>query len=158
MSYVQQYTKIIKMPTLKTYFSEILSKLKPTRSQITSALYILNWKSSYDVTLFMCQSRSTIFPRILIFVIFRLRDMQEYIFMFSIALEWIVNSICDHPIDAVKFSNTIQLSPRQAISVKFIVRNIWVSHIVYKQVHSVQEYSIPSGLSTAGQISDALRQ
>jgi hypothetical protein len=36
----------------------------------------------------MCQSRSTIFRRILIFVIFRLRDMQEYIFMFSIALEW----------------------------------------------------------------------
>jgi hypothetical protein len=30
---------------------------------------------------------------ILIFVIFRPRDMQEYIFMFSIALEWIVNSI-----------------------------------------------------------------
>jgi hypothetical protein len=56
----------------------------------------------------------TIFPGILIFVIFRPRDMKEYIFMFSIALEWIVNSICDHqiPIDAVKFSNTIQLSPK----------------------------------------------
>jgi hypothetical protein len=63
-----------------------------------SDLYILNWKSSYDVTLFMCQSRSTIFPGILIFVIFRPRDMQEYIFMFSIALEWTVNSICDHQI------------------------------------------------------------
>jgi hypothetical protein len=70
---------------------KILSKLKRTRSQITSDLYILNWKSSYDVTMFMCQSRSTIFPRIFIFVIFRPRDMQEYIFMFSIALEWIVN-------------------------------------------------------------------
>jgi hypothetical protein len=46
----------------------------------------------------MCQSRSTIFPGIVIFVIFRLRDMQEYIFMFSIALEWTVNSICDHQI------------------------------------------------------------
>ena len=84
MSYVQQFTNIIKMPTLKTYFSEILSKLKRTRSQITSDLYILNWRSSYDVTLFMCQSRSTIFPGILIFVIFRPMDMQEYIFMFSI--------------------------------------------------------------------------
>jgi hypothetical protein len=40
-------------------------------------------KSSYNVTLFMCQSRSTIFPRILIFVIIRPRDMQEYIFMSS---------------------------------------------------------------------------
>jgi hypothetical protein len=36
----------------------------------------------------MCQSRSTIFRGILIFVIFRPRDMQEYNFMFSIALEW----------------------------------------------------------------------
>jgi hypothetical protein len=31
---------------------------------------------------------STKFNRILIYVIFRPRDMQEYIFMFSIALEW----------------------------------------------------------------------
>jgi hypothetical protein len=43
---------------------------------------------SYDVTLFMCQSRSTIFRGILNFVIFRPRDMQEYFFIFSIALEW----------------------------------------------------------------------
>jgi hypothetical protein len=43
----------------------------------------------YDVTLFMCQSRSTIFPGILIFVIFLPRDMTEYIFMFRIALECI---------------------------------------------------------------------
>jgi len=28
MSHLQQYTKIIQMPTLQTYFSEILSKLK----------------------------------------------------------------------------------------------------------------------------------
>ena len=83
--------KIIKMPPLKTYFSYILSKLKRTRSQITPDLYILNWKSSYDVTVFRCQSRSTIFPAILIFVIFTPRDMQEYIFMFSIVLEWTVN-------------------------------------------------------------------
>ena len=48
--------------------------------------------------LFTCQSRSTIFPGILIFVIFRTRDMHEYIFMLSIALEWTVNSICDHQI------------------------------------------------------------
>jgi hypothetical protein len=45
-----------------------------------------------------CQSRSTIFPGILTFVIFRPRDMQEYIFMFSIALEWTVNLICDNQI------------------------------------------------------------
>ena len=32
------------------------------------------------------------------FLIFRPRDMQEYIFMFSIALEWTVNSICDNQI------------------------------------------------------------
>jgi hypothetical protein len=49
MSYLQQYTKIIKMLTLKTYFSYIWSKLKRTRSQITSNLYVSNWKSSYDV-------------------------------------------------------------------------------------------------------------
>jgi trehalose-6-phosphate synthase len=33
-----------------------------------------------------------------IFFIYRPRDMQEYIFMFSIALVWTVNSICDHQI------------------------------------------------------------
>jgi hypothetical protein len=37
----------------------------------------------------------------------------------------------------------------QVVSVKFIVGNIWISHIVYKQVHSALEYIIPSGLSTA---------
>ena len=109
MSYVQQYTKITKMPTLKTYFSQILSKLKRTRSQITSDLYILHWKSSYDVMLFMCQSRSTIFRGI---VILSPRDMQEYIFMFSIASASTVNSTIKSPIDAVKFSNTMQLSPK----------------------------------------------
>jgi hypothetical protein len=34
----------------------------------------------------MCQSRSTIFPGILFFVLFKPRDMQEYIFMLNIAL------------------------------------------------------------------------
>jgi hypothetical protein len=97
MSYIQQCTKLIIIPTLKVNFSYILSKLKRTRSQTTSDLYILNWKSSCDVTLFMCQSRSTIFRGILICVIFRPRD----------------------------------------------------SHIVYKQVYSAYEYSIPSGMSTA---------
>jgi hypothetical protein len=43
---------------------------------ITADLYILNWKSSYDVTLFMRQSRSTLFPGILMLVIFRPRDMR----------------------------------------------------------------------------------
>ena len=98
---LQQCTNIIKMPTLKTYFSYILSNLMRTRSQITSDVYIrvttklpnseqsnkgkvkthkyinrqnqsttgklwklcytLNWKSSYDVMLFMCQSRQQYF-------------------------------------------------------------------------------------------------
>ena len=53
---------------------------------------------SHDVMLFIGQSRHTTFRGILIYVIFLPRDMQEYIFMFSIALEWIVNSICDHQI------------------------------------------------------------
>ena len=60
MSYLQQYTHIIKMLTLKTYFSWIWSKLKRTRSQITSYIYVSNWKSSYDsndVMLVMCQNR-----------------------------------------------------------------------------------------------------
>ena len=67
------------------------------------------------------------FPRILIFVIFRPRDMQEYICMFSIALEWTVNSICDH-----RISNWC----REIFKYNTIVGNIWVNHIVYKQVHS----------------------
>ena len=53
--YLQQYTKIIKTPTLQTYFSYILSKLKRTWNQMTSDLYVLNWTSSYDVMLFMYQ-------------------------------------------------------------------------------------------------------
>jgi hypothetical protein len=28
-----------------------------TRNQKTFDLYVLNWKSSYDIMLFMCQSR-----------------------------------------------------------------------------------------------------
>ena len=55
--YLQQYTKIIKTPTLQTYFSYILSKLKCTRNQMTSDLYVLNWMSSYDVMLLMYQRR-----------------------------------------------------------------------------------------------------
>jgi len=31
--------------------------LKRTRNQKTSDLYVLNWKSSHDVMLSMCQSR-----------------------------------------------------------------------------------------------------
>ena len=55
--YLQQYTQIIKTPTLQTYFIYILSKLKRTRNQMTSDLYALNWKSSYDVMLLMYQRR-----------------------------------------------------------------------------------------------------
>jgi hypothetical protein len=105
MSYIQQCTKLIKIPTLKVNFSYILSKLKRTRSQTTSDLYILNWKSSCDVTLFMCQSRSTIFRGILICVIFRPRDMQGYIFMFSKTAFAIVKST----IDTSNSSNTVLL-------------------------------------------------
>jgi len=42
---------------LQTYFSEMLSKLKRTRSQKMFDLYILSWQSSYDVMFFMCESR-----------------------------------------------------------------------------------------------------
>ena len=59
--YLQQCTKIIKTPTLQTYFSYILSKLKRTPSQMTSDLYVLNWKSSYDVMLLMFQRRQQYF-------------------------------------------------------------------------------------------------
>ena len=44
-SYLQQCTKIIKMLTFKAYFSQIRSYLKRIRSQITSNLYVSNWKS-----------------------------------------------------------------------------------------------------------------
>ena len=56
MSHLQPYTKLIKMPTLQTYLSEILTKLKHTQNRKTSHPYVLNWRSSYDVV-FMCQSR-----------------------------------------------------------------------------------------------------
>ena len=48
-------------------------------------LCVLNWESSYEV---MLLKSSTTFCGILICMIFRHRDMQEYILMFSIALEW----------------------------------------------------------------------
>jgi hypothetical protein len=38
-------------------FSYIWSKLKRTRNQMMSDLYVLNWKSSYDVMLLMYQRR-----------------------------------------------------------------------------------------------------
>jgi len=49
-----------------------------------SDLNILNWKSSYDVMLLMCKVVNNISRN------FNLCDfyMQEYIFMFSSALEW----------------------------------------------------------------------
>ena len=59
MSHLQQYTTINKIPTLQTYFSLSFIKIeaytKPTNK--TSDLYVLDWKSSYGVMLFMCQSR-----------------------------------------------------------------------------------------------------
>jgi hypothetical protein len=72
LSNVQQCTKIIKMLTLKTYFSYIWSKLRRTRSQITYNLYVSNWKSSYDVNdvmLVMCQSRQWHFAEFFQFTI-----------------------------------------------------------------------------------------
>jgi hypothetical protein len=56
MSHLQQYTKIIKMPTLQIYFSLILSKLKRKPQQRMPDLDVLNWMSSYDVMLFMWQN------------------------------------------------------------------------------------------------------
>jgi len=41
------------MSTLQAYFSEISSKLKCTQSKKMSDLYVLNWKCSYDIMLFM---------------------------------------------------------------------------------------------------------
>jgi hypothetical protein len=55
--YLQQYTQIIKTPTLQTYFSYILSTLKRTRNQMMSDLYVLNWKSSYDVIMLLMYQR-----------------------------------------------------------------------------------------------------
>jgi hypothetical protein len=86
---------------------------------------------SYYVTLFMCQSSSTIFPGILIFVIFRPRNMQEYNFMFSIELEWTVNSICDHQIPnwcgrISRFEDCGSLSNYITI---FLAEGIWKVHI-----------------------------
>ena len=45
------------MTTLQNYFSSMLSKLKRTPGQKMSDLYVLNWKSLYEIVLFMCQSR-----------------------------------------------------------------------------------------------------
>jgi hypothetical protein len=48
-----------------------------------------SWTPNYNNILYVENLKSAyIFRGILIFVIFRPRDMQEYIFMFSIALEW----------------------------------------------------------------------
>ena len=45
------------MPTLQVNLKKLnLLKLKRTQSQNTTDLYVLNWTSSYDVMLFMCQS------------------------------------------------------------------------------------------------------
>jgi hypothetical protein len=62
--------------------------LKHTRSKITSdlcrfKLEVFIWRHVVYVP-----KSSTTFHRILIRVIFRSRDMQEYIYMFSITLEW----------------------------------------------------------------------
>ena len=80
------------MLTLQTYLVKFFSKLKRARSQKIKQrrdLYVLNLKSYYDVMLFMCQCYQQHFTEFFFWgVIFRLRDMQEYILMFSIALEW----------------------------------------------------------------------
>ena len=47
-------------------------------------LYLLNWKSSYDVMLFIYQSYEQQFRGILICAICRPRDMQEYYMLFEI--------------------------------------------------------------------------
>ena len=100
--------------------------MKCTRSQKTSDFYILNWKSSYDVTLFMCQRCSTIFRGILICVIFRPRDMQGYIFMFSKTAFAIVKST----IDTSNSSNTVLLFLNyNAIC---LYRRIWLVTILCK--------------------------
>jgi hypothetical protein len=57
MSHLQQYKKIIKMSTLQTYFSLKFIKIEAFTKPKTSDIYVLNWKSSYDFMLCMCQSR-----------------------------------------------------------------------------------------------------
>jgi hypothetical protein len=53
-------TTIIKIPTLQTYFSLKFVKTVGYMKPKTSDLCTLNWKSSCDVMLFMCQSTCTI--------------------------------------------------------------------------------------------------
>ena len=61
MSHLQQCTEIIKIPTLQTYFSLKFIKIEAYTKPKTPDLYVLNWKSSYDIMLFMCQTRQQYF-------------------------------------------------------------------------------------------------
>ena len=85
MSHLQQYTKIIKIPTLQTYFSLTFIKIEAyTKKKVCSLRFRLEvfiWCHVVYVP-----KSSTAFRGILICVISRSRDMQEYFFMFSIAL------------------------------------------------------------------------
>jgi hypothetical protein len=63
-----QKTEKTKSNTTKTGDEPKDDKRRPPQKpaiNLGADLYILNWKSSYDVTLFMRQSRSTLFPGIL---------------------------------------------------------------------------------------------
>jgi hypothetical protein len=79
-SYLQQYTKIIKIPTLQPYFSlKFIKNEAYTKPNDVSDLYVLNWKSSYDVMLLMCQSRQQ--RRILIFAILDQEYARIYLYV-----------------------------------------------------------------------------
>jgi hypothetical protein len=89
MSHLQQYKKIIKIPTLQTYFSltfikiEAYSKSKKKNvSSLRFRLKVFIWRHVVYVL-----KSSTALRGILICVIYTLTDMQEYFFMSSIALE-----------------------------------------------------------------------
>jgi hypothetical protein len=82
-SYVQQYTKIIKIPTLQSYFS--LKFIKIEAYTKPNDVWSLHFKLEVFIWRHVVyrQSRSTIFPGILFFVIFRARIPIE-----SLYIEW----------------------------------------------------------------------
>jgi hypothetical protein len=71
--------------TIVFNFRKLLSTLPNYAELEQILLFSVNWGKQVCVNVPMS---STTFRRILICVIFRPMDMQEYILMFSIALKW----------------------------------------------------------------------
>ena len=91
MSYLQQYTKIIKMSTLEIYFSKILSKLKHTRSQMMPDLYVFKLEVFIWCHVVNVPKSSTTFRGILICAIFK-PGICKNTFLCSV-LHWRIISI-----------------------------------------------------------------